>query len=83
MANKCIFSKSFSIVFFFLSIASFLAFIVYFLIGTIIRVIKKKPADWWKLGFIGLMGLLGFIPQFGPRFYGLYGFFALFGLKNK
>jgi len=35
-----------------------------------------KPKDLWKLDWLGVTGLIGFSSCFGPKFYGLYGFFA-------
>lgn len=70
-------------VFFSLSLLLFLTFIfsIFYNIFTYIK--KGTPEDLWKLGWFGLLGLIGFLPRFGPGFYGLYGFFGFFGLRKK
>lgn len=69
-------------VFFSLALVSGLAFIVS-LVYTIFLYIKEDRMDeLWKFGWLGLIGLSGFLPCFGPLYFGLYGFFGFFGLKK-
>jgi hypothetical protein len=40
---------------------------------------KGEPKDVWKMGWLGLIGILG---VFAPPLIFFYGFFAFFGLKK-
>ncbi len=70
-------------IFFFISIFSFIAFLVSLIFNLITYKLKGRPKDLWCLSWIGLFGLLGFLKSFGPRFFGLYAFFAFFGFKKR
>lgn len=61
-----------------ISLALFAAFLFYSIIEFII---DKEPIDLWKVGFLGLFGLLGVIPGFTPAF-AMFSFFALLGSRN-
>jgi hypothetical protein len=43
---------------------------------------ERKPKDIWKIGFLGLFGILGAFPGLEVAFYGFFGLFAFFGLKK-
>ena len=58
-------------------------FVVYFIYVLIRFFSTREPRDLWKLGFLGALGLLGLAPPLGHGFFGLYVFFALFGLRRK
>jgi hypothetical protein len=44
-------------------------------------VITKEPTDLWKVGFWGLLGLIGIIPGLSV-FYGFFGLFVFFGTRE-
>lgn len=69
-------------IFFLLTLLFFFAFIVSVVYNIFTYIKEGEPKDLWKLGWLGLFGPLGFIPRFGASFYGLYGFFAFFGLEK-
>jgi len=69
-------------VFFSLTLLFFLAFVVSVGYNVYLYSQKGQPKDLWKLGWLGILGLVGFLPGFGPNFFGLYGFFGFFGLKK-
>lgn len=70
-------------IFFSLTLLLALVFIISIGYNTYTHIRKGKPKDLWRLGWLGIMGLVGFLPSFGPGFFGLYGFFAFFGLKGN
>jgi len=67
-------------VFFILTFAFLLAFVISVIYSTISYFRKGEPRDLWKIGFLGLFGLIGLIASSG--FYGLFGLFGFFGAKG-
>ena len=55
--------------------------IIALLYATMEFIITKEPTDLWKVGFLGLFGLLGLIPGFGALF-GLFALFVYFGTRE-
>jgi hypothetical protein len=45
-------------------------------------VTEKKPDDLWKVGFLGILSLLGFVPQLGQIFFGFFALALFFVLKG-
>lgn len=70
-------------VFFFLTLVLLSAFIISTVYNVFTYIRYGKPKDIWKLGWLGLFGLIGLIPTFGPGLYAFFGFYAFFGLKRK
>ena len=68
-----------SLIFLLLSI---LVTVVALLYSTMEFIITKEPSDLWKIGFLGLFGLIGLIPGFGYGFFALFGLFAFFGTRQ-
>lgn len=66
-------------VFFILTFAFLLAFVVSVIYSTISYFRRGEPKDLWKIGFLGLFGLIGLIAS--PGFYGLFGLFGFFGAR--
>lgn len=69
-------------VFFLLSLASGAGFAIALIFYTLVFIKTGQPKDWWKTGWLGLLGLAGFLPGFGAKYFGLYGLFGLFGLRR-
>ena len=67
-------------VFFILTFAFLLSFVISVIYNTISYFKKGEPIDLWKIGFLGLFGLIGLIAS--PGFYGLFGLFGFFGAKG-
>ena len=67
-------------VFFILTFAFLLSFVISVIYNTISYFKKGEPRDLWKIGFLGLFGLIGLIAS--PGFYGLFGLFGFFGAKG-
>lgn len=44
--------------------------------------ITKENDDIWKLGFLGIFGLLGIIPGFSLSFFAIFALFFFFGFKD-
>lgn len=62
-----------------LSIILVAAFYVSVVYNIITYLNRKKPKDIWKMGWLGVLGILSI---FIPAMITFYGFFALFGLKK-
>ncbi len=58
-----------------------IAFVVILFYSVMEFVIDKEPVDLWKVGFLGIFGLIGMIPGFSIGF-GFFVFFVLFGTRN-
>lgn len=69
-------------VFFFVSILSIPAFFISAIYTLIRRLVKGEPKDIWKLGFLGLLGLVTIMPNFRPVFYIWFAFFGFFIFKK-
>lgn len=68
-------------VFFILAFLALIAF-VFAIISSLTKLVsEKKPEDLWKVGFLGLSGFLGFLPQAGSIFFGGFGFLLFFFLR--
>jgi hypothetical membrane protein len=67
-------------VFFVLTFAFLLSFVISVIYSTISYIRKGEPKDLWKLGFLGLFGLVGLVAS--PGFYGLFGLCGFFGAKS-
>jgi len=67
-------------VFFILTFAFLLSFVISVIYSTISYFRKGEPRDLWKIGFLGLFGLIGLIAS--PGFYGLFGLFGFFGARS-
>jgi len=67
-------------VFFILTFAFLLSFVISVIYNTISYIKKGEPRDLWKIGFLGLFGLIGLIAS--PGFYGLFGLFGFFGARS-
>ncbi len=67
-------------VFFILTFVFTLGFIISVIYNTITHVKRGEPEDLWKLGWLGLFGLIGFFTS--PGFYGLFGLLGFFGAKG-
>ena len=60
-----------------LAITLFVAFLVSVIWNIVTFLRFGWPTDIWKVGFIGVFGLMGLIPNLGCNF---FAFFVLFGL---
>ncbi len=65
--------------FFLLAIILIAAFCVSVIYNIITFLNKGEPKDIWKMGWLGILGVLAI---FIPAMITFYGFFALFGLKK-
>ncbi|MDD3386718.1 MAG: hypothetical protein PHX92_02210 [Candidatus Pacebacteria bacterium] len=65
-----------------LLILSFLAFVLLSAYSIMEYVMVKENDDLWKLGFLGVFGLLPLIPGVSVSFFALFGLFVFFGLKD-
>jgi len=68
--------------FFGLAILLLMAFFIVLLYSIMEFIITKEPADLWKVGFLGLFGLIALVPGFGPSFFGFFALFGLFGTRE-
>jgi hypothetical protein len=68
-------------VFFVLAFLGMIAFVFAIIAALTKLVTEKKSEDLWITGFLGLFGLLGFVPDLGQYFFGFFGFFLFFVLK--
>ena len=66
-------------IFFFVSLVLILAFWISIIYDINIYLTKGQPADIWKLGFLGVFGVLSI---FAPIMIIFYGFFIFFGLRK-
>ena len=57
-------------------------FVASVLYCTVSYIRSGEPADLWKLGWIGLLELLGLVPQLTPGLFGFFGFFGFFGARG-
>ncbi|MCK9446255.1 hypothetical protein M0Q50_05125 [bacterium] len=65
-----------------LLLLSIIVTVVAFIYSTMEFIITKEPSDLWKVGFLGLFGLVGLIPGIGYGFFALFGLFAFFGTRQ-
>lgn len=72
--------KTESGIFYYPAVYLFLAFFLLIIFNIVYYAIKRKPADLWRLGWLGIIGLLGF---FDPGLYVFFVFFGFFGQKGK
>lgn len=69
-------------VFFILALLLALGFFISVVYNVVTYINQGKPEDIWKMGWLGLFGLIGLL-LFDPMFFGFFVFFAFFGLKRK
>jgi len=68
------------VAFFFMSLAMALGFLASLAVNLFTYWRRREPADIWKIGFLGVFGVLGF--WLSANLYILYGLFGFFGLKK-
>ncbi len=69
------------VVFLMLGSLAFLAFLLYLVYVIIIYFKEKEPADVWKLGYIGILGLFGFFVN--QNLFVFLFMFLFFAAKDK
>jgi len=67
-------------VFFILTFIFLLFFVISVIYNTISYFKRGEPRDLWKVGFLGLFGIIGLITNSG--FYGLFGLLGFFGARS-
>jgi len=67
-------------VFFILTFIFLLSFVISVIYSTLSYFKRGEPKNLWKIGFLGLFGVIGLISS--PGFYGLFGLLGFFGAKS-
>jgi len=69
-------------VLFLLALLAATAFVGSLIYNLIIHRKTGEPKDLWKIGFLGLLGLAGFIPGMNVSFFLAFAFFGFFYIRE-